>query len=180
VKLTRHGILLQSGRELPADIIVTATGLKLLAWGGIRLDVDGIPLSAGQCLTYKGLMLSNVPNCAQCVGYINASWTLRAELSSAYVCRLLRHMERHGYAQCVPRCEPAAVGARPLLGLTSGYVQRAVDLMPRQGSKAPWVMHQNYVRDLLSLRLGKVDDGTLVFSRTRTTASVGRAAQRER
>jgi cation diffusion facilitator CzcD-associated flavoprotein CzcO len=179
VKFTPHGILLQSGRELPADIIVTATGLKLLAGGGIRLEVDGTPVNPGRCLTYKGLMLSNVPNCALCVGYINASWTLRAELSSAYVCRLLRHMERHGYAQCVPRCDPAAVGAGPLLGLTSGYVQRSVDLLPRQGAKAPWLMHQNYVRDLLSLRFGKVDDGTLVFSRAGTMGSAGSAAEPE-
>jgi cation diffusion facilitator CzcD-associated flavoprotein CzcO len=177
-KLTEQGILLQSGRELPADIIVTATGLKLLAGGGIRLEVDGTPVAPGQCLTYKGLMLSNVPNCALCVGYTNASWTLRAELSSAYVCRLLRHMERHGYARCVPRGDPAAAGSRPLLGLTSGYVQRAVDLLPKQGSRAPWVMHQNYVRDLLSLRFGKVDDGTLVFSRAGTTASVGAPGSR--
>ena len=180
VKFTEHGILLQSGQELPADIIVTATGLKLLAWGGICLDVDGTPVSAGQCLTYKGLMLGNVPNCALCVGYINASWTLRAELSSAYVCRLLRHLERHGYTRCVPRCDPAAVGARPLLGLTSGYVRRAIDHFPKQGSKAPWVIHQNYVRDLLSLRMGRVDDGTLVFSRASTTAPAGGAAQLEK
>jgi hypothetical protein len=122
-------------------------------------------------------MLSGVPNCALCVGYINASWTLRAELSSAYVCRLLRHMGRHGYARCVPRRDPAAVGTRPLLGLTSGYVRRATDLLPRQGSKAPWVMHQNYIRDLLSLRFGRVDDGTLVFSRAGTAPSVRCATQ---
>jgi|SRR5579884_455567 len=172
VKLTRQGILLQSGRELPADIIVTATGLKLLPAGGIRLDVDGTPVAAGQCLTYKGLMLSNVPNLALCMGYVNASWTLRAELSSGYVCRLLNYMQRHGYVQCVPRCGAAVVGNRPLLGLTSGYVQRALNLLPKQGPKAPWVMHQNYVRDLLSLRLGKLNDGNLVFSRASTTGFV--------
>ena len=110
-------------------------------------------------------MLSDVPNCAACVGYTNASWTLRAELSARYVCRVLRYMERHGYAQCVPRCDPAAVGARPLLGLTSGYVQRAAGLFPKQGAKAPWVLRQNYLLDLLSLGFGKVDDGTLVFTK---------------
>jgi cation diffusion facilitator CzcD-associated flavoprotein CzcO len=164
VKFTRQGILLQSGQELQADIIVTATGLKLLAGGGIRLDVDGIPLTVGECLSYKGLMLSNVPNCATCVGYVNASWTLRAELSSAYVCRLLNFMERHGYTRSVPHCDHSEVRPRPLLNLTSGYVQRAVKLFPKQGSKAPWFIHQNYLRDLLSLRFGKVDDGNLKFS----------------
>jgi cation diffusion facilitator CzcD-associated flavoprotein CzcO len=165
VKFTRQGILLQSGVELPADIIVTATGLKLLPAGGIRLEVDGTPVAAGQCLSYRGLMLSNVPNLALCLGYVNASWTLRAELSSGYVCRLLNYMQRHGYAQCVPRWDAAVVGSGPLLGLTSGYVQRALNLLPKQGPKAPWVMHQNYLRDFLSLRLGKLNDGNLVFSR---------------
>jgi cation diffusion facilitator CzcD-associated flavoprotein CzcO len=161
---TRHGILLKSGRELPADIIVTATGLKLLAGGGIRLCVDGTPVEAGQCLTYKGVMLSNVPNCAVCVGYTNASWTLRAELSSEYVCRLLNHMDRRGHARCVPRWNRSAVRTRPLLGLTSGYVRRGSDLFPKQGPTAPWVLHQNYLIDLLRLHFGKVDDGALVFS----------------
>src|SRR5262249_30848068 len=136
---TRRGIRLRTGRELPADIIVTATGLKILACGGIRLTVDGAVVDPGRCLTYKGLMLSNVPNCAVCVGYANASWTLRAELSAEYVCRLLNEMDRRGYVQCVPRCDPAAVPTRPLLELTSGYVKRGSDLMPKQGPKAPWV-----------------------------------------
>lgn len=171
VKFTQEGILLQSGHELPADIIVTATGLKLLPAGGIRLDVDGAPVAVGQCLTYKGLMLSNVPNLALCVGYANASWTLRAELSSGYVCRLLNYMQRHGYVQCVPRCSPAVVGSRPLLGLTSGYVQRAFNLLPKQGPQAPWVMHQNYIRDLLSLRFGKLNDGNLRFTRAATPSA---------
>ena len=165
VKFTRAGVLLQSGRELPADLIVTATGLKLLPCGGIRLALDGAAVQPGERLTYKGLMLSDVPNCAACVGYTNASWTLRAELSARYVCRLLRHMGRHGYAVCVPRCDLAAVGARPLLGLTSGYVQRAAGLFPKQGAKAPWVLRQNYLLDLLSLGFGKVDDGALVFTK---------------
>jgi monooxygenase len=127
--------------------------------------VDGTVVEPGQCLTYKGLMLANIPNCALCVGYINASWTLRAELSCQYVCRLLRHMQRHGYAQCVPRCAADTVPGRPLLALTSGYVQRALHRLPKQGRKAPWLVHQNYLLDLLSLRFGQVDDGTLVFTR---------------
>lgn len=179
VKFTQQGILLHSGRELPADIIVTATGLKLLPGGGICLDIDGTPVNTGQCLTYKGLMLSNVPNFALCIGYVNASWTLRAELSSAYVCRLLQYMDRHGYSQCVPRHDSAGDGASPLLGLTSGYVQRALDLLPKQGLKAPWVMHQNYLCDLLSLRFCKLNDGNLVFSRpaSSSTSSCDAVAQ---
>jgi cation diffusion facilitator CzcD-associated flavoprotein CzcO len=165
VKFTEQGILLESGRELPADVIVTATGLRLLACGSIRLFVDGVAVEPGQSFTYKGLMLSNVPNFAACVGYTNAAWTLRADLASAYVCRLLKHMERHGYTRCVPRCGDAAMEARPLLGLTSGYVRRGADLFPKQGSKAPWLLRQNYLLELLSLRFGRVDDGTLVFSK---------------
>ncbi len=170
---TRHGILLQSGREIPADVIVTATGLKLLVCGGIRLSVDGTVVETGKCLSYKGLMLSDVPNCAVCVGYVNASWTLRAELCSIYVCRLLKHLEQHGYTQCVPRCAADTAQDQPLLSLTSGYVQRGSHLFPKQGRKAPWVMHQNYLLDLLSLRFGRVDDGTLVFSRAGPRASPG-------
>ena len=177
VKFTRDGILLKSGRELPADVIVTATGLNLLAWGGIRLDVDGTVLEAGRCLIYKGLMLSNVPNCAVCAGYTNASWTLRAELSAEYVCRLLGHMERRGYAQCVPRCDPDADQHRPLLPLTSGYVARGSAMIPKQGSKAPWAMRQNYVLDLLSLRLSRLDDGVLAFARVGTPAPPDASSQ---
>lgn len=163
-RFTRHGILLRSGRELPADVIVTATGLNLLALGGIRLDVDGISIEPGRCLLYRGLMLSDVPNCAVIAGYTNASWTLRAELSARYVCRLLGHMDRRGYARCTPRRDPDTVPARPLLPLTSGYVLRASDMIPKQGPKAPWVMRQNYVLDLLSLRLARLDDGVLSFA----------------
>jgi cation diffusion facilitator CzcD-associated flavoprotein CzcO len=164
VKFTRQGILLESGQELPADIIVTATGLKLLALGGIRLSVDGTAIDPGQALTYKGVMLSNVPNCAVCTGYTNASWTLRADLSSMYVCRLLEYMDRNGYRQCLPRYDGSPAETRPLLGLKSGYVLRAMDQFPKQGPEAPWVLRQNYLLDLMSLYFGAVDDGTLVFS----------------
>jgi len=163
-KFTPTGIQLQSGDELSADVIVTATGLKLLACGGIRLEVDGTLVAPGQSLSYKGLMLSNVPNLAISIGYTNASWTLRAELSCGFVCRLIRHMDRRGLTQCIPRCDPSAVSVAPLLGLTSGYIQRGSDQFPKQGTKAPWVLRQNYILDLLSLHFGKVDDGTLVFS----------------
>ena len=117
---TKTGILLKSGKELQADIVVLATGLKLLACGGIRISVDGTLVEPGRTLTYKGLMLSNVPNCAVCVGYTTASWTLRADLSSAYVCRLLNYMERCGYKQCVPRDNDPALRPQPLLNLKIG------------------------------------------------------------
>jgi cation diffusion facilitator CzcD-associated flavoprotein CzcO len=162
---TKTGILLKSGKELPADIIVTATGLNLLACGGVRLSVDGALVEPGQALTYKGLMLSNVPNCATCVGYTTASWTLRADLSSAYVCRLINYMDRHGYKQCVPRSDDPQLRPEPLLGLNSGYVQRGISHFPKQGSKAPWVLRQNYILDLMMMKLGAVDDGAMVFSK---------------
>jgi cation diffusion facilitator CzcD-associated flavoprotein CzcO len=162
---SRTGIRLKSGEELPADIIVTATGLNMLPMGGIRISVDGADIDLGSTLTYKGLMISNVPNCAFCVGYTNASWTLRADLSSQYVCRLLNHMERHGYRECLPRLVGETVEARPLLPLNSGYIKRGVDRFPKQGSKAPWILRQNYVFDLLTLHYGKVDDGTMEFSK---------------
>jgi cation diffusion facilitator CzcD-associated flavoprotein CzcO len=162
---TREGIRLESGQELPADVVVTATGLKLLALGGVRLTVDGAAIDPGQALAYKGLMLSDVPNCATCVGYTNASWTLRAELASMYVCRLINYMDRHGYRQCLPHHDGSPMETQPLLGLKSGYVQRAVHLLPKQGLTPPWVLRQNYLSDLISLYFGSVADGTLVFAR---------------
>jgi cation diffusion facilitator CzcD-associated flavoprotein CzcO len=162
---TPRGIRLASGDELPADVVVTATGLTLLAFGGIRLAVDAAGVDPGHCLTYKGIMLAGVPNCATCVGYTNASWTLRADLSSMYVCRLINHMARGGYTQCVPRYDGTPPETGPLLGLTSGYVRRAAGQFPRQGRAAPWVFRQSYLFDLLSLHWGAVDDGCLVFSR---------------
>lgn len=173
---TRQGILLESGQELPADVIVTATGLKLLALGGIRLQVDGAVVDAGRTLSYKGLMMSNVPNCAVCTGYSNASWTLRADLSSMYVCRLLNFMDRRGYTQCTPRYDGEPVETQPLLGLKSGYVQRGVDQFPKQGPKAPWILRQNYLFDLLSLHYGAVEDSVLTFSVGKSEPTTGAPA----
>jgi monooxygenase len=154
---TERGIRLASGKELEADLVVTATGLNMLALGGMRLAVDGRPVELRDTLTYKGLMLSDVPNLAIALGYTNASWTLKCELICEYVCRLLRHMDAHGYRQATPR--PRAAGAtQPLLDLSSGYVQRSIAAFPRQGSEAPWLVHQNYLRDIRLLRHGPVDD----------------------
>ncbi|HEY6173261.1 MAG TPA: NAD(P)/FAD-dependent oxidoreductase [Kofleriaceae bacterium] len=162
---TPTGLRVSSGDTLAADIIVMATGLKLVPWGGIRLSVDGRAIEARDTLVYKGMMASGVPNLAWCVGYTNASWTLRADLTSRNVCHLLRHMDRHGYDQFVPHADPAEVERRPLLGLTSGYIARAADEMPMQGSKTPWYLRQNYILDLLTTTFGKVENRALVFSR---------------
>ncbi|MEZ4294911.1 MAG: NAD(P)/FAD-dependent oxidoreductase [Polyangiaceae bacterium] len=162
---TERGVRVSSGEEIPADIIVTATGLKVMAVGGIKLHVDGRPVELRDTLVYKGLMLSGVPNLAWCVGYTNASWTLRADLSSRFVCRLLRAMDRHGHEKVVAEVHGEDQELRPLLDLTSGYVQRAAADMPRQGSRAPWYLRQNYVLDRLTMTFGRVDDSSLAFSR---------------
>jgi monooxygenase len=163
-----EGIRLKSGRTLPADIIISATGLKLKALGAIRLGVDGVLLELGKTFTYKGIMLGNVPNMAFCVGYTNASWTLRADLSSQFVCRLLNHMDRRGYGQVEPKADDAALQPPvPLLSFTSGYVLRSLDQFPKQSGKVPWKLRQNYLVDLLNLRLRAINDGTLVFSKGR-------------
>nr|WP_245844969.1 NAD(P)/FAD-dependent oxidoreductase [Noviherbaspirillum humi] len=161
-RFTAGGIRLSSGRELPADVIVVATGLKLQMLGGMTLMVDGKPVQPSEALTYKGMMLADVPNFAMAFGYTNASWTLKADLTAAYVCRLLRHMDRHGEAIAVPRRE-ADVQPRPFLDFTSGYVQRAKDILPKQGSRAPWQVHQNYFRDMSVIRFGRIDDGVMRF-----------------
>jgi cation diffusion facilitator CzcD-associated flavoprotein CzcO len=163
---TEHGIRIQSGQELDADIIVTATGLQMLALGAVRISIDGALLDPGQAFVYKGTMLSNLPNFAFCIGYTNAAWTLRADLASTFVCRVLNHMDRHGYSTCMPVCDPAGMESRPLLNLTSGYVTRAAANLPKQGAGQPWVIRQNYILDMLKMKLGRLDDGTMKFRKT--------------
>lgn len=169
---TDTAIRLASGESLAADIVVMATGLELVPWGGIQLTVDEQVIEPRSALVYKGLMLSNVPNLAWCVGYTNASWTLRSDLSSRSVCRVLNFMERHGYDQVVPHPRPGDVGRRPLLDLTSGYIQRKADAMPKQGTRPPWYLRQNYVLDALTTLFGRIDDPSLLFSRRRAQRSV--------
>ena len=156
------GIRLASGETLGADIVVVATGLKLNLLGDIALAVDGHERRASEAMVYKGMMLSDVPNLALCFGYVNASWTLKADLTAEYVCRLLRHMDRRGATIVVPRRDPS-VGIEPFLSFTSGYVQRASAILPKQGTHRPWQVHQNYFRDMLALRFGRIDDGVLRF-----------------
>jgi cation diffusion facilitator CzcD-associated flavoprotein CzcO len=164
---TETGIRLGSGEVLEADIIVTATGLTLVPCGGIGLSVDGRAVELRDSFVYKGLMLSGVPNLAWCVGYTNASWTLRADLASRHVCRLINFMDRNGHDQVVPRVDAGEVQERPLLDLSSGYVARGVGQMPKQGTKAPWYLRQNYVLDLLTTRFAPIGNPALAFSRKR-------------
>ncbi|MFD1788783.1 flavin-containing monooxygenase [Sphingomonas floccifaciens] len=154
---TLDGIRLASGDTLPADIVVTATGLKLKMLGGITLSVDGQVADPAKALTYKGMMFSDIPNLAIAFGYTNASWTLKADLTSAYVCRLLKHMRATGVRQATPRVG-APVEREAFLDFTSGYVQRAKDILPQQGTRAPWKLDQNYLKDVRTLRYGPVDD----------------------
>ncbi len=162
-RFTEHGIRLRSGVELPADVIVTATGLKLLPGGGMRLSVDGQPVDLGATYAYQGVMLGNVPNLAFCVGYINASWTLRADLASRFVCRVLRYMARKGHREVRPRCLPETLLPSPLLDFAAGYVQRSVDEFPKQGPRLPWRFRQNFLLDGWALRWRRLRDGTLEF-----------------
>ena len=163
--LTEHGIRLKSGEELEADIVVSATGLRMLVVGGVRLIVDGVPVEPSREFIYKGTMISNVPNFAFCVGYTNAPWTLRADLASTYFCRVLNHMHRRGYRTCTPVCDPASLEPRPLLNLTSGYIQRAAADLPKSAATAPWLIRQNYIRDWLTMKLSRLEDGVLQFSK---------------
>lgn len=158
-----EGIRLQSGETLPADIVVTATGLKLQLLSGVEFVVDGRPIEPSKTMSYKGMMFSDVPNLASSFGYTNASWTLKADLTCEYVCRLLNHMRASGTRIATPHRDPT-VEEEPFLDFTSGYVQRALDALPRQGKTKPWKLYQNYALDLVTLRYGSVDDGTLAFS----------------
>jgi cation diffusion facilitator CzcD-associated flavoprotein CzcO len=165
---TESGIRLQSGAELEADIVVSATGLNLLAIGGMQLEVDGRAVELSKTVSYKGMMLSGVPNFAWTIGYTNASWTLKADLVAEYVCRLLKHMDTGGYAAVTP--EAAGITAvNPFLDLASGYVTRSLAELPKQGDQAPWRLHQNYVKDVRLLRRGPIDDG-VVFTQATSVA----------
>jgi cation diffusion facilitator CzcD-associated flavoprotein CzcO len=163
-RFTEKGVLLASGRELEAEVLVTATGLNLLAFGGMELIVDGAKVSLPDTMAYKGMMLSGVPNFSYVIGYTNASWTLKADLVSEYVCRLLAHMRDRGYDTVVPERDPE-VAEEPFMDFASGYVQRSLHELPKQGSRAPWRLRMNYLRDVLTIRRGPIEDDALRFSR---------------
>jgi monooxygenase len=162
---TETGLLLRSGKRLDADVIVTATGLNLKLIGGADILVDGEKVDASKTFSYKGMMLNDVPNLAFAVGYTNASWTLKCELVAEYVCRLLKCMDKNDYAYCTPRLTDETIAALPPIDLTSGYIKRSEHLLPRQGSKKPWKLYQNYALDLLTLRFCRIQDGVMEFSK---------------
>jgi cation diffusion facilitator CzcD-associated flavoprotein CzcO len=162
---TETGIRLKSGAELPTDLVVTATGLVLVPLGGVKLQVDGRAVEPSRTFIYKGMMYSDVPNLASVFGYTNASWTLKADLVSEYVCRLLNLMDRKGYRYCMPRNGDPTLKEEPWVNFSSGYIQRALEHQPKQGSRRPWKLYQNYALDLLSLRFGALRDRAMTFAR---------------
>jgi len=167
---TERGLRLRSGAELEADVIVTATGLNLLVLGGMEISVDGSRIDLSETVGYKGMMLSGVPNLALTLGYTNASWTLKGDLVAGYVCRLLGHMDDLGYRQCTPIAPDPLLPRAPFLDLASGYVLRSIEDLPKQGPRAPWRLHQNYPRDVLTLRYGPLEDEAIEFSGAHSAA----------
>jgi monooxygenase len=161
---TKNGIRLKDGSELAADIIVTATGLVLQVLGGMEVAVDGRMIDFAHTLNYKGMMYSDVPNLASSFGYTNASWTLKCDLTCEYVCRLINYMDRHGYKQCMPHNVDPTITELPSLDFSSGYVKRSVAKLPKQGSKRPWRLYQNYALDIVTLRYGRINDGVMRYS----------------
>ena len=172
-RFTETGVTLVSGATLDADIVVTATGLEMQLMGGTELFLDGVKVAMPETMIYKGMMIGGVPNLSYVIGYNNASWTLKADLSSAHACRILNYMDSRNYVSVVPRLDSAEMSNGNFFGLTSGYLTRAQDSVPKQGVRHPWKVHHNYARDYASLKLGKVDDGVLQFSRP---AKASRAA----
>jgi monooxygenase len=170
---TEKGLKLKSGAELEADLIVTATGLNLIALGGMQVAVDGRNVDLAKTLSYKGMMLSGVPNLAIALGYTNASWTLKCDLTCEYVCRLINFMDRNGYRQCTPRNNDPSIREEPFIDFSSSYVVRSIDKFPKQGSKAPWRLYQNYALDIMSLKFGAVEDGAMEFSGSATLPAAG-------
>jgi monooxygenase len=179
---TEHGIRLKSGRELEADLVVTATGLNLQPLGGLDPVIDGQPVDIPSTMVYKGCMFSGIPNFALSFGYTNASWTLKADLICQYVCRLINHMDAHGYTRCAPYNHDPSITETPFVDFTPGYFLRVMDQLPKQGSKLPWRLHQNYIRDLKLIKRAQLEDGVLEFSGSRDPqsaadpAAVGAAA----
>ncbi len=171
---TETGIRLKSGQELPADIVVPATGFNLQVFGGIEISLDGKPVDMSKCVAFKGMMLSGLPNFAFMIGYTNSSWTLKVGLVGEHFCRLLAHMDQRGYAVCMPQLPTSDMPTQPLLNFGAGYVQRMLDHLPRQGTEgAPWIMQMHYLNDIKILRDGPVEDPCLRFE------PAGRATTRQ-
>lgn len=175
-RFTGSGVRLSSGRELAADVIVTATGLEVKLLGGVTPVVDGEPVDIARALQYKGMMFSDVPNLAFVFGYTNASWTLKADLAAMYVCRLLNVMKKRGVRQATPRNQDPTMTEEPFVTFTSGYIQRAADRLPKQGSRKPWRLNQNYALDIMALKFGSVDDSMEFSSPVAPDRAVSAAA----
>jgi monooxygenase len=171
-QFTKTGIKLSSGAELEADIIITATGLNLQLFGGAEIRRNGAPVGLNDTMAYKGMMLTEMPNMAFTIGYTNASWTLKADLVSEFVCRVLNYMDEHGYSTVVPQHPGDSVDERPLMDFTPGYVLRSLDYLPKAGSVTPWRLKQNYLLDLQLIRRGKVDDEALHFAKKPAAVTV--------
>lgn len=179
---TEQGILLKSGQELEADIIITATGLNMIGLGGAEIYLDDCLVDFAEHITYKGIMYSGIPNLVSVFGYINASWTLRADLISEYTCRLLNHMDEKGVRQCAPylREEDKNMKTRPLIdNFSAGYMQRTLHLFPKQGEYEPWLNPQNYRRDRKLFLKGELEDGVLLFGRPTPTRQASKLAYSE-
>jgi monooxygenase len=173
---TEKGIKLKSGQELEADIIITATGLDLQLMGGMSLNVDGKAFDAPKAMNYKGIMFEDLPNFGMIFGYTNASWTLKADISSEFICRLLKRMDKTGTRQVMPHNDDPSVTQEPFVAMRSGYIQRAAGKLPRQGNKAPWRIYMNYALDLAMLRFKGIDDGVLQFSNPAPAARARKVA----
>lgn len=170
---TEKGIRLESGSVLEADLIVTATGLDLQVLSDMVIVVDEVEVDLAQTTSYKGMMFSDIPNLATSMGYTNASWTLKCDLTCGYVCRLLNHMKANGYDQCTPRITDPNMERQPWIDFTSGYVQRSIHKFPKQGTDKPWRLDQNYARDIVTLGFGRIEDGAMEFKRAAPTVNGG-------
>lgn len=165
---TKTGIKLESGDLLKADLVVSATGLELLPMGGMAIEVDGKLMSLPDTLGFRGMMLSDIPNFVLAAGYTNASWTLKCDLTSEYVCRMLNHMDKKGFQYCVARNLDPSMERVAFLDLASGYVDRSIDSFPKQGTRSPWKLYQNYLLDIISLRFGSMQDKEMEYGRAKT------------
>ena len=160
---TEDGILLKSGNELNADLIVTATGLQIQLLGGMTVSKDGKPVDMSKLHCYRGVMFEDIPNFGIAIGYTNASWTLKCDLNCTYICRVINYLDKHNYSTCTPKFDSTKYDSEPLLDFNAGYVLRALDVLPKQGSKLPWKVYQNYILDLSTLKLSKINDDVLKF-----------------
>ncbi len=167
---TKTGVKLKSGEHLDADIIVTATGLSMKLMAGLQLVVDGKPVALSKTIAYKGMMYSDIPNVASAFGYTNVSWTLKCDLTAQYICRMLKFMDENGYAICTPRLNDSSIKPERAVDFNSGYIERAIETLPKQGSKYPWRVHQNYIKDIHMFRYGHIDDGTMEFKAKSATS----------